>query len=168
MTSSPCHGNDSVAARRFQAGARLWLVPARRGAGWRPREPRMVGTRMALLTTERLFWHCGAHTTEPKISHWGPIPQFLITKNLLCYLGTWESVCAVRCGAAVRCRGHCAHDGVCLKQVTVIRSNGAWHETAESNHVNISLSIFSLDSIFRRPCVGRSSPRAMEPITMMR
>ena len=25
-------------------------------------------------TTERLFWHCGAHTAEPKVGPYGPIP----------------------------------------------------------------------------------------------
>ena len=29
---------------------------------------------MALLTAERLFWHCGAHTAKPKIGLIGPIP----------------------------------------------------------------------------------------------
>ena len=35
---------------------------------------------MTLLTTERLFWHCGNHTAEPESASRG---RFLITKNLL-------------------------------------------------------------------------------------
>ena len=30
------------------------------------RARRSMGIRMTLLTTERLLWHCGAHTAEPK------------------------------------------------------------------------------------------------------
>ena len=33
-----------------------------------------VGIRMALLTAERLFWHCGAHIAEPQNGPMGPIP----------------------------------------------------------------------------------------------
>ena len=29
---------------------------------------------MTPLTTERLFWRCGAHTAEPNIGTYGPIP----------------------------------------------------------------------------------------------
>ena len=32
--------------------------------------------RMTLLTTERLFWHCGAHTAEPKLGMVMPIPYY--------------------------------------------------------------------------------------------
>ena len=43
-----------------------------------------------LLTTERLFWHCGAHTAEPKLVPMGPIPpmpdyQFVFAV----FCGTW-------------------------------------------------------------------------------
>ena len=39
---------------------------------------RMAGIRMTLLTTvtERLFWHCGAHTAEPKVGLIRPIPHY--------------------------------------------------------------------------------------------
>ena len=59
---------------------------------------------MALLTTERLFWHCGAHTAEPKISRWGPIPPFLITVPKSAVFPRHVGKCvrgAVRCRRAV-------------------------------------------------------------------
>ena len=34
------------------------------------------------LTTERLFWHCGAHTAEQKIGPIGPIPPIRVYQNL--------------------------------------------------------------------------------------
>ena len=36
-----------------------------------------------LLTTEHLFWHCGAHTAEPKIVPIGTIPPIPCYQNLL-------------------------------------------------------------------------------------
>ena len=38
-----------------------------------------------LLTTDRQFWHCVAHTAEPKIGARAPIPCY---QNLLFYFGT--------------------------------------------------------------------------------
>ena len=38
---------------------------------------------MALLATERLFWHCGAHTAEPKIGLIGPHSPIAYCRNLL-------------------------------------------------------------------------------------
>ena len=37
-----------------------------------------------MITTERLLWHCGAHTAEPKLGPMGPIPPiFRINQSLL-------------------------------------------------------------------------------------
>ena len=44
---------------------------------------RIVGIRMALAATERLFWHCGAHTSKPRIGAWAPIPPIPYYQNLL-------------------------------------------------------------------------------------
>ena len=46
---------------------------------------------MALLTIERLFWHCGAHTAKQKIGPMGPIPPIPYTKVccFLLHVGTW-------------------------------------------------------------------------------
>ena len=38
---------------------------------------------MTLLTTEPLFWHCGAHTAEPEIGLIRPIPPIPYYQNLL-------------------------------------------------------------------------------------
>ena len=38
---------------------------------------------MTLLTTGRLFWHCGAHTAEPKIDDMSPIPPIPYYQKLL-------------------------------------------------------------------------------------
>ena len=47
---------------------------------------RTVGIRTTLLVTERLFWHCGAHTAKPESALHG---RFLITK-ICCFL--WHVV----------------------------------------------------------------------------
>ena len=39
---------------------------------------------MRLLTTEQLFWHCGAHTAKPKFGAWTPIPP-----GICCLLCVW-------------------------------------------------------------------------------
>ena len=41
--------------------------------------------RMTPLTTERLFWHCGAHTAKPNISPTRPIPPIPYT-DICCFL----------------------------------------------------------------------------------
>ena len=35
------------------------------------------------LTTEQLFWNCGAHTAEPNVGPIGPIPPIPYYKHLL-------------------------------------------------------------------------------------
>ena len=44
---------------------------------------------MTLLATERLFWHCGAHTAEPKIDDMSSIPPIPYHQNLPFLCGTW-------------------------------------------------------------------------------
>ena len=44
---------------------------------------RAVGIRMALLTTERQFWHCGARTAEPTIGNISPMPPIPYYQKLL-------------------------------------------------------------------------------------
>ena len=62
-----------------QASAR----DATRVLTWAPDHARQTaGIRMALPTTERLVWHCGAHTAKPESASWR---RFVITK-LCCFL----------------------------------------------------------------------------------
>ena len=64
---------------------------------------RSAGIRMTLITPERLFWHCGAHTATPEI---GPrtfdSADFVLPKSAV-FCGTWlggaaaaPSACAMR------------------------------------------------------------------------
>ena len=46
----------------------------------------MTLLRMTLLTTERLFWHCGAHTAEPKLGLARPIPPRFRITNIGCLM----------------------------------------------------------------------------------
>ena len=56
---------------------------------------RVVGIRIALRTTGRLFWHRGAHTAEPKIGPMGPIPMIPYHhQNLLFSMARGAMFCA--------------------------------------------------------------------------
>ena len=54
----------ACAAAKVQAARRCAPAHARRAVGVRT---------TTLPTTERLFWHCGAHTAEPKLGPYGPL-----------------------------------------------------------------------------------------------
>ena len=77
-------GADAERGRGRGARLRVVVDVGERG---RPRTlrhaRRAVGIRTRLLTTERLFWHCGAHTAEPRIVPMGTIPPIPSYQNLL-------------------------------------------------------------------------------------
>ena len=54
-----------------------------------------------LITTERLFWHCGAHTAEPKLGTRGPIPP-IPYYQICCFL--WHVARESRVGYCFCCR----------------------------------------------------------------
>ena len=61
--------------RRVQVVFLSELLAATQHVRVRPHHARrVVGIRMTLLPTEWLFWHCGAHTAEPKIGLIRPVP----------------------------------------------------------------------------------------------
>ena len=55
---------------------------------------------MTLLSTERLFWPCEAHTAEPKIGLIRPIPPIPNCQNNCCFL--WHMVGAFAVAVAGR------------------------------------------------------------------
>ena len=56
-----------------------------------PRVPLASVIRMALLTTERIFWLCGAHTAEQTIGSMEPIPQTIsVLPKSAVFCGTWS------------------------------------------------------------------------------
>ena len=64
---------------------------------------RTMGIRMTLLTTERIFWHGGAHAAEPKIVPIGAILPIPYLPNICCF--RWRVAGAPKgCG-----RGRASH-----------------------------------------------------------
>ena len=53
-------------ARPGQASGRADVLVDELEGGACSQARRTMGIKMTLLTTERLLWHCGAHTAEPK------------------------------------------------------------------------------------------------------
>ena len=72
---------------------------ARGAPGCESHARRTLGIRMTLLTTEGLFWHCGAHTAKPESASGR---RFLITK-ICCFL--WHVGNSARSAGAGATRG---------------------------------------------------------------
>ena len=97
---------------------------------------RAVGIRMALLTTGRLFWHCGAHTAGPKFDPMGPISPIPEYQSSLCCVarGRASSQCRKRLGGPVRVEG--GGETPCCQDFVL--TGLAWPRQAALAHMRIT------------------------------
>ena len=95
--------------------------------------------RMALVTTERLFWHCGAHTAEPNIGLIRLIPLIPYYQNVLFSMARGGRLSSVATGQHASARGGRAQG----ETLPVCRSGSAPRRTSESSSRSEAFVFFS-------------------------